>query len=162
MNTIVPSMAAAFHSQFTFTSLSEEQRADVRSLFVAFEKMQVAASEFKRIHDTSWPEQESSSPELGSLFQAVNFIVDYNPDTQAVFDKQFNDSVDLLEFTHRTTECLKAGGIFFIGHLVKKTENQLLTLENLGRRSLNEIKEVLATRELRLGMNVVGWKPPAG
>ena len=69
--------------------------------------------------------------------------------------------VDELELTVRSANCLKAEDIFYIGDLIQRTENELLKTPNLGRKSLNEIKEVLASRGLTLGMKLENW-PPAG
>ena len=69
--------------------------------------------------------------------------------------------VDDLELTVRSANCLKAENIYYIGDLIQRTENELLKTPNLGRKSLNEIKEVLATRGLTLGMKLENW-PPAG
>ncbi|MGL1834201.1 DNA-directed RNA polymerase subunit alpha [Rhodocyclaceae bacterium SMB388] len=69
--------------------------------------------------------------------------------------------VDDLELTVRSANCLKAENIYYIGDLIQRTETELLKTPNLGRKSLNEIKEVLATRGLTLGMKLENW-PPAG
>jgi DNA-directed RNA polymerase subunit alpha len=69
--------------------------------------------------------------------------------------------VDDLELTVRSANCLKAENIYYIGDLIQRTENELLKTPNLGRKSLNEIKEVLAARGLTLGMKLENW-PPAG
>jgi DNA-directed RNA polymerase subunit alpha len=69
--------------------------------------------------------------------------------------------VDDLELTVRSANCLKAENIYYIGDLIQRTENELLKTPNLGRKSLNEIKEVLASRGLTLGMKLDNW-PPAG
>jgi DNA-directed RNA polymerase subunit alpha len=69
--------------------------------------------------------------------------------------------VDDLELTVRSANCLKAENIYYIGDLIQRTENELLKTPNLGRKSLNEIKEVLATRGLTLGMRLENW-PPSG
>ena len=69
--------------------------------------------------------------------------------------------VDDLELTVRSANCLKAENIYYIGDLIQRTENELLKTPNLGRKSLNEIKEVLAARGLTLGMKLESW-PPAG
>jgi DNA-directed RNA polymerase subunit alpha len=69
--------------------------------------------------------------------------------------------VDDLELTVRSANCLKAESIYYIGDLIQRTENELLKTPNLGRKSLNEIKEVLASRGLTLGMKLENW-PPAG
>ena len=69
--------------------------------------------------------------------------------------------VDDLELTVRSANCLKAENIYYIGDLIQRTETELLKTPNLGRKSLNEIKEVLAVRGLTLGMKLESW-PPAG
>jgi DNA-directed RNA polymerase subunit alpha len=69
--------------------------------------------------------------------------------------------VDDLELTVRSANCLKAENIYYIGDLIQRTENELLKTPNLGRKSLNEIKDVLASRGLTLGMKLENW-PPAG
>jgi DNA-directed RNA polymerase subunit alpha len=67
--------------------------------------------------------------------------------------------VDELELTVRSANCLKAEDIYYIGDLIQRTENELLKTPNLGRKSLNEIKEVLASRGLTLGMKLENWPP---
>jgi DNA-directed RNA polymerase subunit alpha len=69
--------------------------------------------------------------------------------------------VDDLELTVRSANCLKAENIYYIGDLIQRTENELLKTPNLGRKSLNEIKEVLASKGLTLGMKLENW-PVAG
>lgn len=67
--------------------------------------------------------------------------------------------VDDLELTVRSANCLKAENINFIGDLVQKSENELLQTPNLGKKSLTEIKDVLASRSLALGMKLENWPP---
>ena len=69
--------------------------------------------------------------------------------------------VDDLELTVRSANCLKAENIYYIGDLIQRTETELLKTPNLGRKSLNEIKEVLASKGLTLGMKLENW-PVAG
>ncbi len=69
--------------------------------------------------------------------------------------------VDDLELTVRSANCLKAENIFLIGDLIQRTEVELLKTPNLGKKSLTEIKDVLATRGLSLGMRLENW-PPEG
>lgn len=69
--------------------------------------------------------------------------------------------VDDLELTVRSANCLKAENIYYIGDLIQRTENELLKTPNLGRKSLNEIKQVLGTHGLTLGMKLDNW-PPVG
>ncbi len=67
--------------------------------------------------------------------------------------------VDDLELTVRSANCLKAENIYYIGDLIQRTETELLRTPNLGRKSLNEIKEVLASHGLTLGMKLESWPP---
>jgi DNA-directed RNA polymerase subunit alpha len=69
--------------------------------------------------------------------------------------------VDELELTVRSANCLKAENIHYIGDLVQKTEVELLRTPNLGKKSLTEIKEVLESHGLSLGMRLDSW-PPTG
>ncbi len=83
------------------------------------------------------------------------------PRSSQQFDPILLRPVDELELTVRSANCLKAENIYYIGDLIQRTENELLKTPNLGRKSLNEIKEVLASRGLTLGMKLESW-PPAG
>ena len=69
--------------------------------------------------------------------------------------------VDDLELTVRSANCLKAESIYYIGDLIQRTEVELLKTPNLGKKSLTEIKDVLASHSLSLGMRLDNW-PPAG
>jgi DNA-directed RNA polymerase subunit alpha len=75
------------------------------------------------------------------------------------FDPVLLRPVDDLELTVRSANCLKAENINFIGDLVQKSENELLQTPNLGKKSLTEIKDVLASRSLFLGMKLESWPP---
>ena len=70
-------------------------------------------------------------------------------------------SIDDLELTVRSANCLKAESIYYIGDLIQRTEVELLKTPNLGKKSLTEIKDVLAARGLSLGMRLENW-PPSG
>ncbi len=71
----------------------------------------------------------------------------------------FLKKVDELELSVRSANCLKNDNIVYIGDLVQKSEAEMLRTPNFGRKSLNEIKEVLAQMGLHLGMEVPGWPP---
>jgi DNA-directed RNA polymerase subunit alpha len=75
------------------------------------------------------------------------------------FDPILLRPVDELELTVRSANCLKAENIYYIGDLIQRTETELLKTPNLGRKSLNEIKEVLASRGLTLGARLENWPP---
>jgi DNA-directed RNA polymerase subunit alpha len=77
------------------------------------------------------------------------------------FDPLLMRPVDDLELTVRSANCLKAENIFYIGDLIQRTEVDLLRTPNLGKKSLMEIKDVLATKGLQLGMRLENW-PPEG
>ncbi len=75
------------------------------------------------------------------------------------FNKNLLLKVDELELSVRSANCLKNDNIIYIGDLVQKTESEMLRTPNFGRKSLNEIKELLAGMDLHLGMQVEGWPP---
>jgi DNA-directed RNA polymerase subunit alpha len=75
------------------------------------------------------------------------------------FNKNLLRKVDELELSVRSANCLKNDNIVYIGDLVQKTEPEMLRTPNFGRKSLNEIKEVLASMGLSLGMEIANWPP---
>jgi DNA-directed RNA polymerase subunit alpha len=80
-------------------------------------------------------------------------------DREMYMDK-LNKSVDELELSVRSYNCLKNANIKTIGELVQKTESEMLKTKNFGRKSLNEIKEILAGMGLSLGMKLDNWPQP--
>ena len=94
------------------------------------------------------------------------FINFDDPESQTVdvreefpFNKNLLRKVDELELSVRSANCLKNDNITYIGDLVQKTEAEMLRTPNFGRKSLNEIKEVLAKMGIHLGMETPGWPP---
>jgi DNA-directed RNA polymerase subunit alpha len=81
------------------------------------------------------------------------------PSPGTPFDPILLRPVDELELTVRSANCLKAENIHYIGDLVQRTEVELLRTPNLGKKSLTEIKEVLESHGLALGMRLEGWPP---
>lgn len=81
------------------------------------------------------------------------------PQQEVQIDPILLRPVDDLELTVRSANCLKAESIFLIGDLIQRTEVELLKTPNLGKKSLTEIKDVLATRGLSLGMRLENWPP---
>jgi DNA-directed RNA polymerase subunit alpha len=75
------------------------------------------------------------------------------------FNKNLLKKVDELELSVRSANCLKNDNIFYIGDLVQKTEGEMLRTPNFGRKSLDEIKEVLVAMGLSMGMDLPGWPP---
>ena len=78
---------------------------------------------------------------------------------EAEIDPVLLRPVDDLELTVRSANCLKAENIYYIGDLIQRTEVELLKTPNLGKKSLTEIKDILATHELSLGMRLENWPP---
>ena len=81
------------------------------------------------------------------------------PGDTAQINRYLLKKVDELELSVRSANCLKNDNIIYIGDLVGKTEAEMLRTPNFGRKSLNEIKEVLSSMGLRLGMEIPGWPP---
>jgi DNA-directed RNA polymerase subunit alpha len=79
--------------------------------------------------------------------------------TELAFNPALLKKVDELELSVRSANCLKNDNIVYIGDLIQKTEAEMLRTPNFGRKSLNEIKEVLAAMGLHLGMEVQDWPP---
>jgi DNA-directed RNA polymerase subunit alpha len=88
-------------------------------------------------------------------------IVELEGDNSLRFNENLNRRVDELELSVRSANCLQNANIRFIGELVQKTESEMLRTKNFGRKSLNEIKEILGEMGLSLGMKVEGWIQPA-
>ena len=100
------------------------------------------------------------------LQQQVSVFVDLESENEpeAVVEEDEIDPillrpVDDLELTVRSANCLKAENIYYIGDLIRRTEVELLKTPNLGKKSLTEIKDVLASRGLSLGMRLENWPP---
>lgn len=92
----------------------------------------------------------------------VDLHGDVNTSTQtgkAELDPILLRPVDELELTVRSANCLKAENIYYIGDLIQNTETELLKTPNLGKKSLTEIKDILAQHGLSLGMKLEGWPP---
>ena len=98
------------------------------------------------------------------LAMFVNFddpqeVVQEVKSTEPEFNKNLLKRVEELELSVRSMNCLKNDNIIYIGDLVQKTEPEMLRTPNSGRKSLNEIKEVLSTMSLYLGMEIPNWPP---
>ncbi|TNG01359.1 MAG: DNA-directed RNA polymerase subunit alpha [Gammaproteobacteria bacterium] len=102
------------------------------------------------------------------LREQLSVFVDLEAEAQAQEVKQSAADVDPvllrpvddLELTVRSANCLKAESIYYIGDLIQRTEVELLKTPNLGKKSLTEIKDVLASHDLSLGMKLENWPPP--
>jgi DNA-directed RNA polymerase subunit alpha len=92
-------------------------------------------------------------------FDEPKLTVERYEETDLPFNKNLLRKVDELELSVRSANCLKNDNIIYIGDLVQKTEAEMLRTPNFGRKSLNEIKEVLESMELNLGMEIANWPP---
>jgi DNA-directed RNA polymerase subunit alpha len=145
---------------YTVESARVEQRTDLDKLVVEIETNGAITPKTRFVpRPRSW----SSSWRCSRSSKAANWLhlTHRCSAAQQQFDPILLRPVDELELTVRSANCLKAENIYYIGDLIQRTENELLKTPNLGRKSLNEIKEVLASRGLTLGMKLESW-PPAG
>lgn len=146
---------------YTVESARVEQRTDLDKLVVEIETNgAISAEDAVRASAKILVEQLAVFAQLEGDELAA-FDAPAGPRGGAAFDPVLLRPVDELELTVRSANCLKAENIYYIGDLIQRTENELLKTPNLGRKSLNEIKEVLASRGLTLGMKLENW-PPAG
>ena len=145
---------------YTVESARVEQRTDLDKLVLEIETNgAVTAEDAVRASAKILVEQLAVFAQLeGNELAAFDAPVQRSSQQ---FDPILLRPVDELELTVRSANCLKAENIYYIGDLIQRTENELLKTPNLGRKSLNEIKEVLASRGLTLGMRLESW-PPAG
>ncbi len=136
-----------------------EQRTDLDRLVIDLETngtidpreaIQRAAT-ILRDQLSSFVALEGSGPTDSQLLEARDEASSYDPILLR--------PVDDLELTVRSANCLKAENIYLIGDLIQRTEVELLKTPNLGKKSLTEIKDVLATRGLSLGMRLENWPP---
>ena len=145
---------------YTVESARVEQRTDLDKLLIEIETNgAISAEDAVRASAKILVEQLAVFAQLeGGELAAFDAPA---PRSAQQFDPILLRPVDELELTVRSANCLKAENIYYIGDLIQRTENELLKTPNLGRKSLNEIKEVLASRGLTLGMKLESW-PPAG
>ena len=131
-----------------------EQRTDLDKLVLEIETNgTIEADEAIRKAATILQDQLSSFVDLEGREQAVE------ESAEPEIDPILLRPVDDLELTVRSANCLKAENIYYIGDLIQRTEVELLKTPNLGKKSLTEIKDVLASRGLSLGMRLENWPP---
>jgi DNA-directed RNA polymerase subunit alpha len=92
-------------------------------------------------------------------FQEEEVVKESEKETEPQLNPNLLRKVDELELSVRSANCLKNDNIIYIGDLVLKSENEMLRTPNFGRKSLNEIREVLSHMGLGLGMNIENWPP---
>jgi DNA-directed RNA polymerase subunit alpha len=145
---------------YTVESARVEQRTDLDKLIVDIETNgAISAEDAVRASAKILVEQLAVFAQLEG--GEIDAIVSPSSRVNSQFDPVLLRPVDELELTVRSANCLKAENIYYIGDLIQRTENELLKTPNLGRKSLNEIKEVLASRGLTLGMKLESWPPAA-
>jgi len=139
---------------FTVESARVEQKVNLDRLNIVIETNgSVDAEEAVKRAATILQDQLSSFVELEP-------VVEEEPQpTSDDFPQMYLSAVDELELTVRSANCLKAEQIYYIGDLIQKSEQDLLRTPNLGRKSLNEIKEVLTDKNLELGTEIENWPP---
>ena len=150
---------------YAVESARVEQRTDLDKLVLEIETNgSINAEDAVRASAKILMEQLAVFAQLDGDFADTGMLLQAGSSSRAsaqTFDPILLRPVDELELTVRSANCLKAENIYYIGDLIQRTENELLKTPNLGRKSLNEIKEVLASRGLTLGMKLENW-PPAG
>lgn len=140
---------------YVVESARVEQRTDLDKLVIELETNgTIDPEEAIRKAATILQEQLSTFVDLQSKEEAKPLLMEVE------IDPILLRPVDDLELTVRSANCLKAEQIYYIGDLVQKTEVELLKTPNLGKKSLTEIKDVLAMRGLALGMRLENWPPP--
>ncbi|MCE2459226.1 MAG: DNA-directed RNA polymerase subunit alpha [Pseudomonadales bacterium] len=139
---------------YTVESARVEQRTDLDKLILDIES-----------NGTIDPEQAIRRAAT-ILQQQLAVFVDFDKEGETTVEEEKDEvdpillrPVDDLELTVRSANCLKAEHIYYIGDLIQRTEVELLKTPNLGRKSLTEIKDVLASRGLGLGMRIEKWPP---
>ena len=139
---------------YTVEDARVEQRTNLDRLIVDIDTDgTLDAEEVLRISATILQHQLSAFAELGRLEEVIE------EKEETLIDPVMMRPVDELELTVRSANCLKAENVNFIGDLVTRMESDLLRTPNLGKKSLNEIKEVLASRGLSLGLVLEHWPP---
>ena len=109
--------------------------------------------EFLKLLDISFNKKEQYS------LSANNLLIKEVKSEEPEFNRNLLKRVEELELSVRSMNCLKNDNIIYIGDLVQKTEPEMLRTPNFGRKSLNEIKEVLNAMSLYLGMEIPNWPP---
>jgi len=139
---------------FTVESARVEQKVNLDKLNIVIETNgSVNAEDAVKRAATILQDQLSSFVELEP-------VIEEEPQpTSLDFPPMYLSAVDELELTVRSANCLKAEQIYYIGDLIQKSEQDLLRTPNLGRKSLNEIKEVLTEKNLELGTEIENWPP---
>lgn len=142
---------------YSVESTRVEQRTDLDKLIIELETNgTVDPEETIKLAATILHDQLSVFVDFEKVSEQVS-------EESVVVEQQFDPvllrPVDDLELTVRSANCLKAENIFYIGDLIQRTEVELLKTPNLGKKSLTEIKDILASKGLSLGMRLENWPP---
>ncbi len=139
---------------YVVESARVEQRTDLDKLIIDLETNgTIDAEEAIRTAATILQDQLATFVDLAGKQEVEESA--HEPEVDPILTRPVDD----LELTVRSANCLKAEQIYFIGDLIQRTEVELLKTPNLGRKSLTEIKDVLAMRGLSLGMRLENWPP---
>jgi len=139
---------------YTVDSARVEQRTNLDKLIIELETNgAIEPDEAIRRAATILQEQLSAFVDLEGKKEARDAAAE--PEVDPILLRPVDD----LELTVRSANCLKAENIYYIGDLIQRTEVELLKTPNLGKKSLTEIKDVLAARGLSLGMRLENWPP---
>ncbi len=142
---------------YTVESTRVEQRTNLDKLIIELETDgTVDPEETVKLAATILHDQLSVFVDFEKVNE--NIVEDTEP-AEPEFDPVLLRPVDDLELTVRSANCLKAENIFYIGDLIQRTEVELLKTPNLGKKSLTEIKDILALKSLSLGMRIENWPP---
>lgn len=139
---------------YTVESARVEQRTDLDKLIIDLETNGTLDAE-EAIRRSATILQQQLAPFVDLKSSPVAKEAGEQQSVNPIFVRPVDD----LELTVRSANCLKAESIFYIGDLVQRTENDLLKTPNLGKKSLTEIKNVLASHGLSLGMRLDNWPP---
>lgn len=139
---------------YSVDSARVEQRTDLDKLIIDLETNGTIDPEEAIRRSATILQQQ-----LASFVNLENDIVVEQEREEEEIDPILLRPVDDLELTVRSANCLKAENIYYIGDLIQRTEVELLKTPNLGKKSLTEIKDVLASRGLSLGMHLENWPP---
>jgi DNA-directed RNA polymerase subunit alpha len=148
------SFSPVYRVAYNVESARVEQRTDLDKLIIDLETNGTIDPE-ESIRRAATILQEQISVFVDLQAEAVTEEEDDSADVDPVLLRPVDD----LELTVRSANCLKAENIYYIGDLIQRTEVELLKTPNLGKKSLTEIKDVLAQHGLSLGMRLENWPP---
>lgn len=149
-----PIVKVAYHVESTRV----EQRTNLDKLIIELETNgTVDPEETVKLAATILHDQLSVFVDFEKVNEQVEDTVEVKK--EEIFEPILLRPVDDLELTVRSANCLKAENIFYIGDLIQRTEVELLKTPNLGKKSLTEIKDILALKGLSLGMRLENWPP---